>query len=214
MRNDQLLRLVLKGAGGFAAAFTIWLTLSAPYARLLAAAVQPVMRSTEQPVITSVVPSGTLLVNYRADVRPESGQLAVESRDITFNFILLVTLFAVSRNVFSRRNLAGLAAASALLFLVHVAAATSFIKADYALNYGSWSAEHFGAIARSVWSGAPYFYSVVGVHAFAFALWWLLHDSSPRRSLQTAPSPKRASPAEADARREARIRARRAARHA
>ena len=210
MRNERLFRIALNGAAGFAAAFALWLALSAPYARLLAPVTQTVIRLTERPEITSVVPSGTLLVDYRSDVPPDRGQLAIESREITFNFILLVTLFAASRRALSRRNLIGLSCASAVLFFVHVGAAISFIKADYALNYGSWSAEHFGTISRSIWSRAPYFYSVVGVHALAFALWWLLRDDST--FVASSPAAKRATPAAAAAHRASRIRARRAAR--
>lgn len=209
MRNDQLVRLALNGAAGFAFALAMWLMLSTPYARLLAASAQAAMRTTESPELTAIVPSETLLVNYRRDVPPERDKLAVESRDVTFNFILLVTLFAASRRALSRRNLAGLAAASALLFVVHVIAVMSFIKADYALNYGSWSAEHFSAVSRGFWTRAPYFYSVIGVHAFAFALWWLLRDPA---AASASPSAKRSSPAAAAAHRESRIRARRSIR--
>jgi hypothetical protein len=115
------------------------------------------------------------MILHRTDLPPSPAelQLALESGDITFNFILLATLFAAGSRAFSDRNVFGFVAAAALLLLVHVLAVVSFIKADYALNYGSWSAAHYGAVARSIWSAAPYFYSVVGVHAFAFALWWL-----------------------------------------
>lgn len=176
MRNGPLLLLVRNGAAGFAVALTLWLVLSAPYAQLLASLSQMLMRLTEWPTITSVVATGTLLVNHRSDVSPGSGQMAVESRDVTFNVILLMTLFAASRNALSQRNLVGLAAASGALCCVHVLAVVSFLKADYATNYGQWSAEHFGAVSHWIWTAAPYFYSVIGVHAFAFALWWLLRD--------------------------------------
>lgn len=171
----NLSRLVLRGAAGFLVALAVWLALSEPYTRLLASISESVTRLTESPPITRVVPSGTLMILHRSDLPPSPAemQLALESGDITFNFILLATLFAASSRALSDRNVFGFAGAAALLLLVHVLAVVSFIKADYALNYGNWSAEHYGTIARGVWSAAPYFYSVVGVHAFAFALWWL-----------------------------------------
>ena len=172
----SLFRLAAKGAVGFALAFTVWLALSPLYTRFLAAASESVMRLTEKPAITSIAPRDTLMVVERRDfpATPSSVQLAVESTDITFNFILLVTLFAASARALSDRNVFGFLAAVFLLVLVHVAAVVSFVKAYYALSFGAWSAAHYGIVARSFWGAAPYFYSVVGVYGFAFALWWLL----------------------------------------
>jgi hypothetical protein len=195
LRRD-LFRLLLSGAIGFLLALALWFALAGPYTRLLASVSQAAIRLSEWPSITSIVPSGpagTLMVVQRSDFPPsrDSMQLAVESTSITFNFILLVTLFAASKRVFSDRNVFGLFAASAILVGVHVAAVISFIKADYALNYGAWSSAHYGAIARGFWGGAPYFYSVVGAHAFAFTLWWLFRDSA---SASTSPNARRAVP--------------------
>jgi hypothetical protein len=171
----SLFRLAAKGAAGFLIAFAAWLWLSVPYARLLAGLSQSMIRFSERPAVTSVTPQGTLLLIARSDHhRPASpGQLAVESTDVTFNFILLMTLFATSARALSDRNVIGFAAASVALVFVHVAAVIAFVKADYASNFGRWSARHYGVVARNFWSAAPYFYSIVGVYAFAFGLWWL-----------------------------------------
>lgn len=96
--RKSLLKLAGRGAVGFLIALAAWLGLSVPYTRLLASVSEAVIRLAEWPPVTSITPQGTLMVIDRTDFRrsPASGQLAVESTDITFNFILLMTLFAAS----------------------------------------------------------------------------------------------------------------------
>jgi hypothetical protein len=189
----HLSALALKGAAGFLVALAFWFWLAPPYARALAALSEAAVRTSEWPAVTSIEARGTLLVVDRSDFpsTPDTLQLAVESTDITFNFILLVTLFAAGRRVFSDRNVFGFLGASLLLVLVHVAAVVSFVKADYATSFGRWSAAHYGAVARTFWTAAPYFYSVAGVYGSAFALWWLLRD--PATGHQDAPKAKKRS---------------------
>ena len=195
----SLFKLAAKGAAGFLVGLAAWLWLSLPYTRLLGGLSESLIRLSERPALTSVIPRGTLLVIARNDHRrPASpGQLAVESTDITFNFILLTALFATSARVLSDRNVFGFAVASVALVFVHVAAVIAFVKADYASNFGRWSARHYGVVARSFWSAAPYFYSIVGVYAFAFGLWWLLRPlttSAGRRSTSGERAERRISP--------------------
>lgn len=186
--RKSLFKLAAKGAAGFLLAFAAWMWLSVPYTRLLAGLSESMIRLSERPAFTSVTAQGTLLVIARSDRhRPASpGQLAVESTDVTFNFILLVTLFATSSRALSDRNVFGFAAASVALVFVHVAAVIAFVKADYASNFGRWSARHYGVVARNLWSATPYFYSVVGVYAFAFGLWWLFRPATTSAGRQGA----------------------------
>ena len=178
--RKSLFRLGLKGAAGFLVALVVWSGLSAPYTRLLASLSESVIRLAERPPVTSITAKGTLMMVDRRDFppSPRSVRLAVESTDITFNFILLMTLFAASGRVLSDRNVFGFVGAAVALVFVHVAAVVAFVKAYYASSFGPWSALHYGLVARSIWGAAPYFYSVVGAHGFAFALWWLFRPSS------------------------------------
>jgi hypothetical protein len=190
----SLLKLATKGAVGFLFALAVWLWLSIPYTQLLASMSEAVIRLAERPAVTFITPQGTLMVINRSDLRPppSTGQLAVESTDITFNFILLMALFAASTRALSDRNVYGFVAAAVALFFVHVAAVVSFVKAYYALSFGSWSALHYGVVARKFWGAAPYFYSVIGVYGFAFALWWLFRPSSVPASNQPSRPRRRA----------------------
>jgi len=193
--RKNLWRLVLRGAVGFLIGLAVWGGLSVPYTRLLASLSETVVRLDERPPVTSITSNGTLMMVDRSDFpsSPSSGRLGVESTDITFNFILLMTLFAASTRALSDRNVFGFAGAAVALVFVHVAAVVSFVKAYYALSFGPWSESHYGFVARHFWEAAPYFYSVVGVYGFAIALWWLFRPSSqptPKRPAQTRRTPR------------------------
>lgn len=166
---------VLRGVIGFLIGLAAWGGLSVPYTRLLASLSETVVRLAERPPVTHITSQGTLMTVDRSDFppSPSSVRLGVESTDITFNLILLMTLFAASSHALSDRNVFGFAGAAVALVFVHVAAVVSFVKAYYALSFGAWSTSHYGFLARHFWSAAPYFYSVVGVYGFAVALWWL-----------------------------------------
>jgi hypothetical protein len=186
--RKNLSPLVLKGGVGFLIGLAVWGGLSVPYTRLLASLSEIVVRLDERPPVTSITSNGTLMMVDRSDFpsSPSSGRLGVESTDITFNLILLMTLFAASSRALSDRNVFGFAGAAVALVFVHVAAVVSFVKAYYALSFGPWSASHYGFVARHFWGAAPYFYSVVGVYGFAIALWWLFRPASPSTSKQQA----------------------------
>ena len=176
----SLSRLAIRGTAGFFIGLAVWYGLSVPYARLLGSLSEFVIRAAERPAVTSITPIGSLLAVDRSDFRTpaSSRRLAVESMDITFNFILLVTLFAVSERPFSDRNVFGFLGAATALVFVHNAAVVSFVEANYALNFGAWSTAHYGVVTRNFWAIAPYFYSTIGVHGSAFALWWLFRAPS------------------------------------
>ncbi len=172
--------LLLRGSIGFLIGLAVWAGLSVPYTRLLAPLSEAAIRLGEQPPVTYITPQGSLMMIDRTDVSlsPSSVRLAVESTDITFNFILLMTLFAARARALTDRNVLGFLCAAAALVFVHVAGVVAFVKADYAMNLGAWSAAHYGVVARNFWEAAPRFYSVVGANGSAVALWWLLRESS------------------------------------
>jgi hypothetical protein len=158
----------------------VWGGLSVPYARAIGFLTEAALRIAERPAITRLTPDATMLIVDRSDavLSPPAMRFAVETTDITFNVIVLLTLFAAGSHPFADRNVAGFAAAAAGLVLVHVAAVASFVEAYYATSFGAWSAGHYGYVARHIWAAAPYFYSIVGVYGSAVALWWLFRPSA------------------------------------
>jgi hypothetical protein len=202
-----------KGAVGFFVGLALWLALSSPYASLMASLSEPLIRITEKPAVTRLIPRETELTIDRSDFPRGAPRPGLALRDLTFNIILLTTLFAVNRKPLADRNVLGLLYASLALVVVHVAAVVANVQSIYALRLGPWSARNYGAVARNFWGGGAHFYTVIGVFGAAFVLWWLFRppatppvESSARRSVvtvngsrrrpqgsarQTAPAPRR-----------------------
>jgi len=151
--------LALKGGIGFLIGLAVWGGLSVPYTHLLASLSEIVLRLGERPQVTTITTQGTLMIVDRSDVpsSPSEMRFGVESTDLTFNLILLMTLFAASNRALSERNIFGFAGAAVALAFVHVAAVVSFVKADYCDGFGAWSTSHYGVVARHFWGAAPYF---------------------------------------------------------
>ena len=168
-----------KGTAGFLFGLTLWLALSSPYARVLAALSEPLIRIGERPAVTRLIPKGTELTIERSDFPPASPRPGLALMELTFNIILLTTLFAVSRRPLTDRNILGLFVAGMLLVLVHIAAVVANVHSIYALRLGAWSERNYGPVARNFWGGLAHFYSVIGVFGAAFMLWWLLRPPSP-----------------------------------
>lgn len=172
-----------KGATGFLLGLAFWWAFSSPYARLLASLSEPLIRMAERPPVTRLIADGTELTIDRTDFGPGSSRPGLMLMDMTANFILLATLFAVNRRALSDRNAAGLVLASLALVVVHVAAVVTNVQSIYALRLGPWSARHYGPIARNVWGAGAHFYTLVGSFGAGFALWWLFRPSPPQRAL-------------------------------
>jgi hypothetical protein len=176
-----------RGTAGFLAGIALWLALSPLYAIVLAAVCQPLIRATEHPSVTRLVAGGSQIAIERADFAPGSPRPGLPVTDLTFNVILLTTLFAVSRKPFGDRNMLGLLLASLSMMLVHVIAIVANVQSIYALQLGLWSERNYGAVARNFWGAAAHFYRVVGVFGAGFALWWLFRPptaevpNKPRR---------------------------------
>lgn len=178
-----------KGATGFLLGLAGWWALSSPYARVLGSLSEPLIRMTERPSVTRLIPKGTELTIDRADFAPGSPRPGLLLMDLTSNIILITTLFAVSRQPLSDRNIAGFVKASLVLVVVHVAAVVMNVQSIYALRLGPWSARNYGSFARNFWGAGAHFYSLIGAFGAGFALWWLFRPSNA--SASNPPSPRR-----------------------
>jgi len=156
-----------------------WWALSAPYARVLAALTEPLIRIVERPPVTRLIANGTEMTIDRDDFPRSSPRPGLMLMDITANIILLSTLFAVTRRPLSDRNVPRFLLAMLALMLVHIAAIIANVQSIYALRLGPWSALHYGPVARNFWGAGAHFYTVAGVFGAPFALWWLLRPSAP-----------------------------------
>jgi hypothetical protein len=170
--------VAVRGTIGFFLGLLLWWSLSSAYAQLLAAVSEPLIRVSERPAVTRLIPNGNELTIDRSDFPRSSPRPGLRLMDLTFNVILLTTLFAANRHPWRDRNMRGLMLAFLILFAVHVVAVIVNVESIYALRLGGWSSFHYGAVARNFWGAAAHFYTLVGSFGVSFALWWLLRPAA------------------------------------
>jgi hypothetical protein len=170
-------RTALKAAIGFAFGLTVWIALSPAYDRAVAAGAEKLIRAFEQPDVTRLrqVEDGSILVN-RIDFDPRSPRPGIRVYDLTFNFILLTTLFAAVPRPASDRNVGGFVGASLILTATHVLGVVAEVMSIYVARLGSWSQLNHSDLERHVWGVASHGYKLVFMFAVVFALWWVFSD--------------------------------------
>jgi hypothetical protein len=172
-------RVALRAFAGFVAGVIVWVMLSPLYDRLLAKGAEAVMRGFEKPKVTRLRPQPDQFTTVdRADFDPRSKRPGISIRDLTFNFVLLVALFAASKRPYTDRNIGGFLVATAILTLTHVFAVLTEVMAIYVGKLGMWSTVNYSAMERNVWGVANHSYRLVLMYAIAFALWWIFRDAS------------------------------------
>jgi hypothetical protein len=165
---------------GFLVGLAIWVFLSPLYDRFVAGAAEKLLRLFEKPPVTQLRPAEDNFVTVdRTDFDRRSKRPAISIRDLTFNIVLLVALFAASKRIFSDRNMAGFAGAAALLALTHVVGTAGEVMSIYVAKLGPWSTVHYSAFDRNLWGVLNHFYRLVFMYAVAFALWWALRPAQP-----------------------------------
>jgi len=161
--------MLLRGAIGFAIGLAFWLGLRAPYHELIAKMASPMLKTLE-PAVTWVRPVGDRITIDRNDL---PRQVEIDVRIFTFNTILLFTLFAANRRTLSRRNLGFLALSLAVLAVTQAVAVVAGAESLFSQGFGTWSDEHYSALASDVSLIVAQGYMLVGGYATVFALWWL-----------------------------------------
>ena len=184
-------RLALKAFAGFLAGLALWILLTPLYDRAVAAGAEKVIRAFEKPPVTRLrrAADGYITVD-RTDFDRRSKRPAVPLRDLTFNVILLVALFAASKRTFSDRNIGGFLVAAGLLAITHVLGMVAEVMSIYVAKLGMWSTVHYSDLERNVWGVLNHFYRLVLMYAIAFGLWWAFRDKG-LEAAATAPVAKK-----------------------
>jgi hypothetical protein len=173
-RRFGFLSTAARALTGFLLGVVFWFAFSAPYERLLAAAGEALLRSTERPPVTRLsARNGEILVE-RSDFPPAASRPGLPAADLHFNLALLAALFALDRRPWQADRVGAFLGGCVLLFAVHVAALVFDVRSVYATGLGAWSAAHYGVLERNLWSGGFHFYQIAGRFAAPFAIWWLL----------------------------------------
>ena len=175
-------RTALRALAGFAAGLAVYVLITPLYDTFIAAGAEKTLHLFERPDVTRLErqPDGYVTVD-RTDFDPRSKRPGIALRDLTFNFVLLTALFAVTKRPFSDRNIGGFLLATLILAVTHVLGAVVEVMSIYALQLGMWSQAHFSGFERNFWGAANHFYRLVLMYAIAFALWWMFRgpDASP-----------------------------------
>lgn len=152
----------------------IWLGLIGIYRSSVMAPSEWILRLGESPDVTSLQKHDdpAMIIVERADFPPQSPRPVIRLGELTFNLVLLFALFGLGP--LSDRNMAGLAISLGILWATHIAATVVHVKKIYALQLGAWSDVHYGPLSKNVWGLLDQFYSVAGIFAVAFLLWWTL----------------------------------------
>jgi hypothetical protein len=180
-------RVALRAFAGFVAGVAVWLLLSPLYDRMLAKGAEATMRAFEKPKVTRLRPQPDQFTTVdRTDFDPRSKRPGISIRDLTFNIVLLVALFAASKRPYTDRNIGGFLISLVILALTHVFAVITEVMAIYVGKLGMWSTVNYSNLERNVWGVANHGYRVVLMYAIVFALWWIFRDAS------TAPAPAKA----------------------
>jgi hypothetical protein len=174
-------RVALRAFAGFVAGVALWVLLSPLYDRVVAAGAQALMRAFEKPKVTRLhLASDNFTTVDRADFDPRSKRPAISIRDLTFNIVLLIALFAASPRPFSDRNIGGFLMAAVILGFTHVFGVIAEVMSIYVAKLGMWSTVNYSAFDRNLWGVLTHFYRVVLMYAIAFALWWIFRDAAPQ----------------------------------
>ncbi|HEX9287382.1 MAG TPA: hypothetical protein VF999_08970 [Thermoanaerobaculia bacterium] len=166
-------RAVLRALVAFLLALAFWFGFSRPYERGIAAGAQALTNLFESPDVTRLQPSNGEILLDRRDFPPGSARPGLPGPDLHFNFVLLVTLFALDRKPLRGGHVGRFLLAAAALFLVHVLALVFQVHSVYATSLGAWSEATYGPVARNFWAAGFHFYQIAGRFAAPFALWWL-----------------------------------------
>lgn len=170
--------------------FVVWWLLTPFYNRFLTVGAERLLRATERPGVTRLLPDPPhRFAVTRTDFPPTRGALArVRITDVHFPVLLLGALFLAVPAVPWRTKLENLAWGLLVAACFHLLDLFLWVKFVYALGLGDWSAEHYGPMARNVWGLAKHLADLpfkLGLPLFLWAVFYLRHLLPARPSTST-----------------------------
>ena len=138
----------------------LWLALTPFYNRFLIAAGGNLVRLTEVPNATELVPAledRHYALVVRTDFPPATRRVgSFRVTDLHFHLLLLGTLFLAVPGVPWQERLRNLGWALLAAVCFHVVLVLLWVKFQYATQLGDWSLEHYGPAARNFWGLAKH----------------------------------------------------------
>ena len=154
-----------------AAAIVIWLLLRPAIDGAVAGLAQTLIRSFEYPRVTRLAVQDDRAQIRRADLRTDSKVQSVSMTEVTFNTIVLLTLYLALPRPFSRRQLERLFMGWCVLYLSQSINLLFHVKTLYSMGLGEWSQHHYSDLARNVFGFGRYFTDLPGRFSFPFLIW-------------------------------------------
>jgi hypothetical protein len=153
------------------AAIVIWLLLRPAIDTAVAGLAQTLIRSFEYPRVTRLVVQDDRAQIRRTDLRTDSKVQSVSMTEVTFNTIVLLTLYLALPRPFSRRQLERLFMGWCVLYLSQSINLLFHVKTLYSMGLGEWSQHHYSDLARNVFGFGRYFTDLPGRFSFPFLIW-------------------------------------------
>lgn len=172
----------LRAIVGFVAGLLVWLVLSPVYNPILVLAAGTVIRTAEHPNVTRLEPQGRDAIIHRTDFDARSPRPRISISDLTFNVVVLTTLFGYAGLERKGSRDTRIILALGLLFICHTGGVVSRVMSLFVTQLGPWSEAHYSPLVRNIWASAYHFYRFVGAYALAFAIWWWLREEAPLRA--------------------------------
>ena len=160
----MLLR-ALRLIAGAAAGFLIWWYGALFYDGLLSAGAEQLL-SFDQRLCKAhlVADRRSIEVTPHLCVAPKA---TIPADQLTYNFILLAALFAMSF-----RSAQSLLVSISIVAVTHVLSLVVAVEAAYAGRMGTWSERHYSTLEANDWVAADFWWRLVGMFAIVFVCWW------------------------------------------
>lgn len=151
----------------------VWMLLTPVYNRFLTRAAENVLLLTESPNVTDLLSQETHTAHIRRrDFPPSRGMVGtVRVTDLHFHLVLLGALFLAVPGVSWRQRLENLGWAALIAVFFHLLLLFFWVKFVYATQLGSWSAAHYGPVARNVYGLGKHLLDLPVKLALPFILW-------------------------------------------
>ena len=151
----------------------LWTLLTPFYNRFLEVSAQRLLRFTEWPAVSQLLPKDThTALVLRADVPSSKGFLyGIRVTDIHFNLVMLAAFFAAVPGIPWRRRLESFGWAFVIAVVFHIVSLFLYVKFAYATQLGQWSLDHYPHWKREAWGMAKHVFDLPLKFSLPLVLW-------------------------------------------
>lgn len=165
----------------------VWVLLTPYYNRFLITAAERLLRLSESPAVTRLVPRDvhTVLLT-RSDTAAAKGFLySIRVTDVHFNFLMLGAFFLAVPGIALLKRLENLGWAALASAFFHIVSLFFYVKFAYSTQLGDWSLAHYSPAAREFWGMAKHVFDLPLKFSWPLLLWsaFYFREVFPARTL-------------------------------